>query len=441
MESSSVQVESTLCPANFLCFPDRSAFRRVLNSDFIIPVALGLFSYGIFVVLFGLSMHVFRQKFLPGNIYVIATVLFFALATASIALNLALTFLLPIDPLKIAFFGPDEPGLGSFKLEYILRLLFMTSGLLSDVVLIHRCYHLWNSKKRIVFVPILLAVGSFGGIVTFIACMAINGAGVNPSYQLFIIVTAFQNTLLTGLIVGRVWWLNRQINRMLIERAQRAPLNLLWPVLISGVVFPLVLLATVINDAALPYSVYFYSDFLISPCLLTQIVGISSTLTIVFLGLSTDSVVGSVSVITKDPENHSSTTSAQNSREISSERTGSSLLSLIPGPDSSQSSRPIPSGINSNGLVRPYSLKFDRCSGTVETALSDEDHVLQSTSTGDGTVRPYNLKYSPPDGGDRDSEVDREGDIEAQSSAGGGEARPYTLKYEQPMENRSTAIH
>ncbi|KIK60872.1 hypothetical protein GYMLUDRAFT_998522 [Collybiopsis luxurians FD-317 M1] len=202
---------------------------------------------------------------------------------------------------------------------------------------------------------------------------------------------------------------------MLIERAQRAPLNLLWPVLISGVVFPLVLLATVINDAALPYSVYFYSDFLISPCLLTQIVGISSTLTIVFLGLSTDSVVGSVAVITKDPENHSSTTSAQNSGEISSERTCSSVLSLIPGPDSSQSSRPIPSGVNSNGLVQPYSLKFDRREGTVTAAASDEDHVLQSFSTGSGTVRPYNLKYNLPNGGNRDSELDGEGDIEVQS--------------------------
>lgn len=43
---------------------------------------------GIFVVLFGLSLYIFRQRFTPGKLYITATVLFFIAATASVTLNL-----------------------------------------------------------------------------------------------------------------------------------------------------------------------------------------------------------------------------------------------------------------------------------------------------------------------------------------------------------------
>ncbi|KAF9062335.1 hypothetical protein BDP27DRAFT_1428040 [Rhodocollybia butyracea] len=62
--------------------------QQALNEIFIIPITIEVFLYGIFVVLFSLSLYVFRTKVMPGMLYVIATLIFFTLATISIPVDL-----------------------------------------------------------------------------------------------------------------------------------------------------------------------------------------------------------------------------------------------------------------------------------------------------------------------------------------------------------------
>ncbi|KIK58581.1 hypothetical protein GYMLUDRAFT_86213, partial [Collybiopsis luxurians FD-317 M1] len=74
------QVQDPICLAESLCLSVESASYTV-TTQIIVPIALEVMFYGIFAVFFGLSVYIFRRRFLPGKLYVIATVLFFLLAS------------------------------------------------------------------------------------------------------------------------------------------------------------------------------------------------------------------------------------------------------------------------------------------------------------------------------------------------------------------------
>ncbi|KIK58792.1 hypothetical protein GYMLUDRAFT_245874 [Collybiopsis luxurians FD-317 M1] len=146
----------SICPAGSLCFPyeSYSDFIYNLNTRIIAPPVIGLTFYGIFIVLFSISIYIFRQRFLPGKFYVVATILFFALGTTSAALELARIAISPLYPFFFVYSIPSEGRLNSVdNFEIALDSIFIVSGLLSDALL--------NSKKRIVVVPALGLLASF----------------------------------------------------------------------------------------------------------------------------------------------------------------------------------------------------------------------------------------------------------------------------------------
>ncbi|KIK58784.1 hypothetical protein GYMLUDRAFT_86160 [Collybiopsis luxurians FD-317 M1] len=122
--------ESPTCPTDSLCIPESTSFRRVVISDLIAPVAIELFSYGkrpllkagtnsSYLLIFDALIP---PRFLPGKIYAAVTIIFFPLATASVALDLAQRSLSPLDPLKPLQFGSVS------KLQYALECILIVSG-------------------------------------------------------------------------------------------------------------------------------------------------------------------------------------------------------------------------------------------------------------------------------------------------------------------------
>ncbi|KAJ4475460.1 hypothetical protein J3R30DRAFT_555786 [Lentinula aciculospora] len=69
-------------------FDSLLTFQLKLSTEIIMPIAFDLLLYGIFIGLFGLSIHIFRRKFTPGKSYIVTTIVFFTLATASIVIEL-----------------------------------------------------------------------------------------------------------------------------------------------------------------------------------------------------------------------------------------------------------------------------------------------------------------------------------------------------------------
>lgn len=68
---------------------------------------------GIFVVLFALSIYIFRYSFTPKKLYIIATFLFFILGTASAVLDIAFKCLaLPLLTTTTSSDYSDQPSSG-----------------------------------------------------------------------------------------------------------------------------------------------------------------------------------------------------------------------------------------------------------------------------------------------------------------------------------------
>ncbi|KAF9062343.1 hypothetical protein BDP27DRAFT_1336803 [Rhodocollybia butyracea] len=264
---------------------------------------------------------------MAGTLYVIVTLVFFTLATISISLDLAWRSL----------GGTNDDFSTQISTEVGPYYIFVIAGMLSDAMMIHRCYRLWNSRKSVIILPLL---GLIGISITWIVfeAMAVKSstseeeqfstASVTAMFtsQIYGSVTLAENIVLTGLMAGRVWWLERRMKTILIVGKNKPKISqsLLGPILQSGALNPIFLSIWV----AAAYSPALDSVQLLTPCALTQIVGISSTLIVLSIGIGLASDSRSRVF---DEENQSS-----EDREESDLSTKTMQTSICPSPDTIQ---------------------------------------------------------------------------------------------------------
>ncbi|KAE9399390.1 hypothetical protein BT96DRAFT_1019548 [Gymnopus androsaceus JB14] len=243
------------------------------------------------------------------------------MATISIALCLATRITVPfIYPNNLQ----DNTAVAwlvniGIQLEVTNVYIFLVSGLLADIILIHRCYRLWGSKRRVIVFPSFVVLATFGlSIVIAVVWKreyeppqyagSSTIAAITVNYMSYLVITLLQNLLLTGMIVGRLWWLNRTTKKLLGGGTATTSQSLFAIILESGVLLPMfiivaiVLKATQITDPNLAFA--FFDLFLgmnptqgiidyINATALTQVVGIASTLIIVRVGLGVDALPNS----------------------------------------------------------------------------------------------------------------------------------------------------
>ncbi|KAE9388126.1 hypothetical protein BT96DRAFT_443552 [Gymnopus androsaceus JB14] len=176
-------------------------------------------------MLFGLSIYVFRRKYTPGKLYMATTFLFFVLATVSIVLDTVSRCMFTLNFINLAYAVPFSATL--YPLQTASEWIFFVAGSLADIMLIYRCYRLWNSRKRYIILPML---GLLATVVSLIVVeyqkarssnlfQSINGelglSEISSILNIYVIITFVQNLLLTGLIAGRIWWLDRKMQKML----------------------------------------------------------------------------------------------------------------------------------------------------------------------------------------------------------------------------------
>ncbi|KAF9058871.1 hypothetical protein BDP27DRAFT_538115 [Rhodocollybia butyracea] len=264
-----------------VCFPESeyTFLQRTLNESLVVPIAIELFLYGIFLTLFSSSLYIFRAKLMPGKLYVIGTAIFFITATVSVALDLAWR---SGDSDRATITGLSPTAFGFKADEKVVSIqagpyyIFILAGMFSDAILIHRCYHLWNSRKSVVAVPF------FGLIAIFIAWIVFEALlDIGQFFdQVYIAATLLENLVLTGLMVGRVWWLHRRTNRISIDNKTNttASQRFAGTLLQSGALNSVFLIFSIIT-------IFGTGSFqILTPCALTQI-GISATLLAVSIAL------------------------------------------------------------------------------------------------------------------------------------------------------------
>ncbi|KAJ3810755.1 hypothetical protein F5876DRAFT_65373 [Lentinula aff. lateritia] len=305
-------------------------------------------------------MYIFRQRFTPGKLYITATLLFFIAATVSVMLDLiSVCTRLPLPFLMFRGSVYIEPsGDGTLAFVASAEALFLFVGSLSDIMLLQRCYRLWNSRKYVIVVPAFLIPAC---VVLWIVTAVIGLEGI--SYMAYILVTLAQNLYLSGMIAGRMYWLNRNMKTIFAGKSSQTPSKPIIIILESAIITPIFLTVWV----SLEFSGSGTS--VISPCALTQIVGIASTLMVVRIGLGIDVLSTSQTCTTQI--------------EVENQGSGEHHLEC--------------NNIGTTGqLLQPFQLGY--VSGDqLEYVL---DHSEQSTtnlpSTSNQSFQPFTLKYHQP---------------------------------------------
>ncbi|KAG9224311.1 hypothetical protein CCMSSC00406_0004810 [Pleurotus cornucopiae] len=90
------------------------------------------------------------------------------------------------------------------RLDPVAAYVYVSASAVSDALLIYRCSVVWDSKKLVLIVPVLLALAS-----------AVTGYLSQYVGLMFIILSMTTNLTVTCLIVGRIFWMARRIRAFL----------------------------------------------------------------------------------------------------------------------------------------------------------------------------------------------------------------------------------
>jgi hypothetical protein len=228
-------------------------------------VLFEVFLYGIYSTLFAICIRILlRNKRTTQKMLLACAMIMFTLATVDVVLEISFLFWFVVKDNTI----PTAD-------EHFKYLIYITSNLIADSLVIYRCHAVWNGSKRVIILPcfLLLCGSAFG--YGFIAI----GEDDYMFRQLliaFLFTTVALNLLVTFLMAGRIWWIARKAQSILGPGLSSKYATMIAVIVESGVIS----------------SIYFTLDVVVQDLILdaglAQIVGIVPTLIIVQIGLGRD---------------------------------------------------------------------------------------------------------------------------------------------------------
>ncbi|KAF4572483.1 hypothetical protein EYR36_006989 [Pleurotus pulmonarius] len=254
-----------------LAFDDRQPL-FILRKSSLIGLWLATLLYGIYVILFGISVYIFWTAGKARNpLLQLSAVFMFSLSTAHMILDIVTTLGMNL-----------ETGTYLRPTAIAAVYLHLTNSAIADSVIIYRCYIVWGFNKYFILPIILVITTTVYGYTMGLSVGTIS-------------ISLATNIIVTGLTAGRLWWGGRKTAAILgphhIDKYARATSI----VLESGAIYSLSLLVFLIlsrielgtrrsvpaNSYAceLPHSYVIYLA-------VSQLVGIIPTLIIVRVGLN-----------------------------------------------------------------------------------------------------------------------------------------------------------
>ncbi|KAK1223956.1 hypothetical protein PQX77_013164 [Marasmius sp. AFHP31] len=223
--------------------------------------------YGMYTIIFGLCMHVLHRRHTSGlRLYLVCTILLFAFATLYIASE---TFgetrqaVILFRAAKTREFEPLVRYLNQDNLATVWITISSFVGTfmnaLADIMLIHRCYILWESSRIVLY-----TLGTVGTILNGISLATAFMCSIGDSnvdtlgavYDTCVAIDrpnsmaiAVFNGLLSLLTAGRIWWVSREARRHIDMPVSARHKAIVAAILESGLLYPTTLLASKI----LPY--------------------------------------------------------------------------------------------------------------------------------------------------------------------------------------------
>ncbi|EPQ61250.1 hypothetical protein GLOTRDRAFT_135769 [Gloeophyllum trabeum ATCC 11539] len=312
--------------------------------------------YGSYLVLFGVCICIYGYQRFSNRLLTVA-VFMFVLATAHALVQFSQflsTYEVVTESVCVGFtcsacYHGDETRARQLniwnRLQPVSQALLVTNQLIADGLLIYRCYSVWQSKFRIIMLPLLMVAAT--AVSGYIQANILNQlylirrdtpldqATPPPDWrhlqnlqsslsETYMACSLATNIVVTTLIAARIWWKSHQVRTTLGPQAgrSRSAANL---VIESGALFSASLLVWLIMHALLPNK-YEY----IAGAISSQMVGIVPTLIIVRVGLgkSIDKTARIIEVELHSP--------------ISPSRTSRSVRFSMYGPDSPDAERQDP---------------------------------------------------------------------------------------------------
>ncbi|KAJ7692533.1 hypothetical protein B0H17DRAFT_1330720 [Mycena rosella] len=267
--------------------------------------ATEVFLYGTYSVMFALYLHILRTRGMANlRFLTAATIVLFILSTAHCALQLATTIF--GDRLLPALRGQDgdtQSYAYANEDKLCVSLDLATNGVaVADTILIYRCYAIWNYRRNIVILPILLTLvgAGFGcanriisvtivpsvsglfivslatSLLTTVILMGLTGSSIPQSSRLQIKLSS----------VGRIWWLARAARMVLGPNIARKYHTVCAMILESGALYCIAGVGFVMVGLLVDI------DVIVSGAVVAQVVGIAPTIIAVrvALGYSVENV-------------------------------------------------------------------------------------------------------------------------------------------------------
>ncbi|KAJ7225112.1 hypothetical protein B0H12DRAFT_1328733 [Mycena haematopus] len=260
------------------------SFDHTVNPDQATFLGLGLegVAYGIHVILFGIAVSLLLRKAPKGaSIRPLFTIscLLFCLSTVHYAINFNNVY-------TSTMVHPRPHIAAETNLLVGADTIFILSDFLSQLILIYRCYLVWNKNPWVVILPIVVAFGAAScgfaviGLVLSIDPTAPQApADIVPfgdaSFAMSLILNFFSSTL----IVGRIWWLARDHDVAGISRSKGLVRQATGVIIESGLLF----LATQFVFVIL-FAIAHPAQALVEP-MAVQIYAISPLLIVVRIGM------------------------------------------------------------------------------------------------------------------------------------------------------------
>lgn len=216
----------------------------------LIGIFLETLLYGAFFVVSVDCARALRHRMLSGNTHWYMTGTFVALfvfITMRVIVDLKRTI--------VSFSYPSDTGaidLGApASVESIMtNLLLVLITVTADMFLVYRIFIVWKRNLLIIIVPILLCMGTAGGGIYVVYCLANavpkNGIAaylrIATAFSYFLYFTLAANIVGTLLIAGRIFWIRRNSAR---SRGSDAVTHIVSLIVESAAVYSAVLIAEI----------------------------------------------------------------------------------------------------------------------------------------------------------------------------------------------------
>uniref|UniRef100_A0A0W0FIY4 Uncharacterized protein n=1 Tax=Moniliophthora roreri TaxID=221103 RepID=A0A0W0FIY4_MONRR len=258
-----------------------------------------LYVYGIYTVLFIISLHILTHKQDRPNrrLYIFFTTALFTLTSLHniiLTFNLARQATLEFTFTKnqdwasyLAYLSHDNVKAIIAGFQIVLPLCLVITA---DLMLLHRCYVIWGSSKWIalplIFVMLSLAVCEI--VASVFGIIGISNTADSAKEKLYFqgntIDTAFWlanmgiNIILTLLTAGRIWWISQEAKKHMGPAIKTRYNTIVAIILESGILYPIFITTNIIYDYLADPEVPFPFSFSV---VMYQVIGIAPTLIII----------------------------------------------------------------------------------------------------------------------------------------------------------------